>query len=965
MGESVLLERTAELAQIERTLDHASAGEGGLLYVEGPPGIGKTALLNAARGEAERRDMVALVARGGELEGHFPYGLVRQLFEPTVRQAGPQARRRLLAGAAELAGPLLTGSGELANSPREDTPYGVTHGLFWLALNLSQRAPLLMAVDDVHWADAPSLRFLVHLRRRLEGTTIALMISMRSGEPGLEPDLTAELARQTPDGVMRPVGLSERGVERLLRSGLGQTPDGSFAAACHSATGGVPFLVHELVAALAADEIEPTASQAPRVQELGPRTVAQATLVRLGRMSDGCLALARAVAALAGAATLPRSAKLAGLERSAALTALDELVEVRLLEAGAGLRFAHPVVRAAVYDELTPGKRSELHLEAARLLSAEGAELDSVAAQLLASEPIGSQETVEQLRAAASLALSRGAPEDAIAYLRRALAEGCDRELRAAVSYELGLACKVAGRWERIESFKEARRLAGDPVLRNSAALELATALIQTSVWDEPMALVEEALTDLGTREPELTVRLECLRAGLAGADPRRVQELDPRLPQLRRLAKQGGGPARSLALLLAAIAAWRGSDADEIADLVGRGFEDDHPLAAGVEPWALGQGLAGLAICERLDRAAELAGVLLSEALALGSIAGFVLGTATRGFVEARSGRLGPAEEALRTSLEPAREARFPFALASQLWFATDVILEREEAGDLAAFVKSLELGPLAELHTGAMLLDVRGRIREAAGERPAAIADLRHAGETFAALGIHNPNASSWRSALALMIAADDRAEAKRLANAELEAARKLGHARAHGVALRTLGLLEGGDKGRKRLEESIRVLEGTAAHLEHARALVELGAALRRSGERAAAREPLRAGLDIAAGGGATRLAERARTELSASGGRPRRTRLSGLEALTPSELRVARLAATGRTNNEIAQALFVTPKTVDTHLSHTYSKLGIASRRALASLLDDGEEPREAPAGAAELEPAGRAPASTRS
>jgi len=943
-GAGDLLERASELALIDRTLRAAAAGEGSMLLVEGPPGIGKTALLGAARGRAERLDMTTLFARGGELEGHFPYGAVRQLFEPVVPRATPAARRKLLSGAAELAAPVLMGGGEIADNPREDTPYGVTHSLYWLALNLSQQAPLLIAVDDVHWVDATSMRFLLHLARRLEGTSIALVLSLRSGDSGVEPALTAELAAQASGEVMRPEGLSEDGVERLLGPGLGETPDEAFAAACRTATGGVPFLVHELIAALAADEVRPSAEHAARVQELGPRTVAQATLVRLGRMSPGCLALARAVAVLAAAATLPRSARLAGLDRVDALTALDELVQARLLETGELLRFTHPVVRAAVYDELAPGRRSALHLEAARLLAAEGAELDAVAAQLLASEPVGSQETVDRLRAAAELALSRGAPEDAIAYLARALAEGCERELRAEVSFELGLAEKVAGRRERIQHFTDVRRLAEDAVLRNSAAYELALALIQKARWAESITLVDEALEDLGAGDADLAVRLETLRAGLAGADPRRVAELDARLPRLRRLALRDGAAARSLALMLAALEGWRSGEAAQVGTLVARGFKDERPLAAGVEAWTIGQGLGALVVTEQLDRAAELAGALIAEGQSLGSIAGFVLGTAVRGFVEARRGRLAPAEEALRAALEPAREARFGFVLSSQLWFATDVILERPEAADLANFVRGLELGPLAELHSGAMLLDVRGRVRYAAGERQAGIDDLRQAGETLRALEIANPNASSWRSALASMLAADEPAEARRLTTEELAAARRVGHARAAGGALRALGLLEGGAKGIKRLHEAVAALERSEARLEHARALVDLGAALRRAGERSAAREPLREGLDLAVACGAAGLAERSRTELSASGGRPRRLRLSGRDALTPSELRVARMAAAGHTNNEIAQALFVTPKTVDTHLSHTYSKLGITSRRALAAALGEDAEPQ---------------------
>jgi DNA-binding CsgD family transcriptional regulator/tetratricopeptide (TPR) repeat protein len=940
-----LIERAPELAQIDAVLQAAKGGEGGELVIAGPPGIGKTALLEAALARARRRELVTLSASAGELERHFPYGVVRQLFEPAVRRASEAERRRLFAGVAKVTAPLLLGEAQEPAGVRDDTAFGLTHGFYWLLVNLCERTPVLIAVDDVHWADSPSLRFLVHLSRRLDGIAAALLASARTGERGLEPALVAQLAESPRAQVVSPAALSAEGVGELLAAGLGRDAESAFASASREVTGGVPFFVHELVSALAVDEIAPTARQAKRVRELGPRTVARATLVRLGRTSADSVALARAVAVLAAQATLPRAAKLAELDDTAALVALDSLVAADLVQAGEHLAFEHPTVRATVYEELGPGERSRLHHAAALLLAEEGAELDAIAAQLLASEPLGSPEVVDQLRQAAALALARGAPEDAVAYLSRALAEGSERELRAAVAFELGTASKLAGRPGTLKHFAEAQRLARDPVLQGEAALELATTLGLTGSWDEGLAVVSQALTDLGGRESALATRLECLHAGLAGSDPRYVAELDARLPELETLAAEEGVAARSLSLLLGALQAWRGAEASAVSALIERGFGGRQPLAEGVEPWTLGQGLGALILSGQGQRAHELADVLLTEGRELGSLSGFILGTAYRGFVGARFGDLAGAEEALRAALEPAREARVSYVLFSHLWFALDVIVERSEASDLAGFVQAIELGPLASVHIGAMLLDVRGRVRGAAGDHEAGIADLREAGATFTALGLVNPNGSSWRSALALMLAGEDRDEALRLARDELEDARAVGQARAIGTALRTIGLLEDGAKGRRRLEESVEVLADSPARLEHARSLVEVGAALRRAGKRAAAREPLRGGLDIAAGGGAERLAERARTELEASGGRPRRLRSSGRDALTPSELRVAGMAAEGHTNNEIAQALFVTPKTVDTHLSHVYAKLGISSRRALAGALDSGAEDAE--------------------
>jgi DNA-binding CsgD family transcriptional regulator len=179
---------------------------------------------------------------------------------------------------------------------------------------------------------------------------------------------------------------------------------------------------------------------------------------------------------------------------------------------------------------------------------------------------------------------------------------------------------------------------------------------------------------------------------------------------------------------------------------------------------------------------------------------------------------------------------------------------------------------------------------------------------------------------------------AEARRLIAEELELARRWGARRAIGMALHAAGLVEAMEKGRTLLEQAVETLRHTDARLEHARALVELGAALRRSGRASDARAPLREGMDLAHRCGAAPLTARAQDELAASGVRRRpRTMLRGVEALTPSERRIARLAETGRTNREIAQSLFITRKTVEMHLHNAYRKLDIDSRGELPRAL----------------------------
>jgi DNA-binding NarL/FixJ family response regulator len=224
--------------------------------------------------------------------------------------------------------------------------------------------------------------------------------------------------------------------------------------------------------------------------------------------------------------------------------------------------------------------------------------------------------------------------------------------------------------------------------------------------------------------------------------------------------------------------------------------------------------------------------------------------------------------------------------------------------------------------------------------GDLRGGLEEMLAAGRHFEAVGGSNPAFTPWRSQASLaLLQLGDREEARRLASEEVDLARSWGAPRALGAALRVAGVAEGGADGIALLEEAVEVLADSPAKLEHAKARTELGAALRRGNQRASAREHLRHAVELATICGAAPLAAHAETELLATGARPRRIAVSGIDSLTPSERRVAELAAEGPTNREIAQALFVTPKTVEVHLSSVYRKLGISSRSQLAAALDE--------------------------
>jgi ATP/maltotriose-dependent transcriptional regulator MalT len=945
-----LRERERELARVEALLAAARAGHGGVLLITGPAGIGKTALLGAARERAGQAGMRVLAGRGGELESDFSFGVARQLFEPLLAGAGAAEREALLAGAAQRALIALEGFRDQAGAaPAEaesEPPFAVIHGLYWLAVNASEAGPVLVAVDDLHWADQASLRFLLYLADRLAGLPVALALSWRVAEAADDADRLARLEQIAAGGVVSLAPLSREGVRALLTQEFGTAPAELFTGACHVVTGGNAFLLRELIQQLRADGIGPGGEAAAQVAALGPRSVARAVALRVARLGPAAGELARAAAVLGDGAQLRHAAALAGVGLADAAAAADGLAGIGVFEPGTPLRFVHPIVRTSVYEDIPPAGRGLRHAEAARLLAAEDADLDAVCAHLLVCEPAGSAEVAERLRAAAARAAGRGAPESAAAYLRRAVAETADMSLRAVLLRELGRAEKVTGDPAAAEHLRESLRLTSDPAARAAVAPDLAELLLLAGQWEAGAEVLRTALTDLADRRvppgghsPAAVARLQAWWAGLSAYDPRLVGELDHRLDELRAAARGTDAASRMLAGLLAGVLAWRGEREAGVLALLDHALDHGRLLARiDSDPLMAAQALFSPVMLDRLGRAEELAGQLLGVSRSRGSVIGLAIAACMYAAIRARRGELVDTETEVRAAIEIAMEYGMAFVIPSALWYGADALIERPGLADIAALADTTALAPdFAQTESGAMLREVRGRLALAAGDLKTARAELEAAASTHEALHLLNPGASCWRSALALAVAADDPAEARRLAGRELDDARRAGLPRPAGIALRTRGMLEGGERGRRDLREAAEMLAASGARLEHARALVELGAALRRANQRTAAREPLRTGLDLAYRCGATRLAQQARAELLAAGARPRRGALSGLEALTPSERRVAELAASGMSNPGIAQALFVTLNTVEGHLRHAYQKLSISSRGQLPGAL----------------------------
>ena len=541
---SPLLQRERELDRLGKRLAAAVAGEGTLVIVEGAPGLGKTSLLRAIGREGPRRGFEVGRARGAPLEREWPFGVARQLLEPAVRGRSGADREALLTGAARLAAGVVLG--DTAAPVEVDATSGTLHGLYWLCANLAAAGPLLLVVDDAQWADEASLRFLGMLARRLDALPILALLAQRPDAPAALAELAAD--PQVERLALQP--LAPPAVQALLAEWSPGGVDAEFAAACHAATGGNPFLLSRLGPGLREQDVPFTAAHASRVTDAGPAAVRDAVRATLARLPAATVALAEAVTVLGDDVELAVAAALAELQPRTAEDAAERLVSAGVLEDARPLRFIHALVRDAVAADLSAGARSAWHARAAELLDARGAPPDAVAAHLLACAPSGRTWVVERLAAAAERAAARGAPAAATTLLERALDEPPDTpSARAELLLSAGRAAGALGRPAALDQLRAAHALTDDPVTRARAALAMTWGGVLRLEPDETVAALEAAITEnAGDRRARPRARGgavhgldQPLRTARAHGSGRRVRALG----RARRRHPRGAPPAR------------------------------------------------------------------------------------------------------------------------------------------------------------------------------------------------------------------------------------------------------------------------------------------------------------------------------------------------------------------------------------------------------------------------------------
>jgi DNA-binding CsgD family transcriptional regulator len=933
---STVLEREREFRTIEDAIAAAQNGSGAAIVIEGEAGIGKSTLVRHAIDVARRRGMHVLQAQGGELERELPYGVVQELFGALVRHEREAAD--LFSGPAAVTASLFaTGLPRDRDNERGERadPYAYLHGLFWLVLNLIERGPLVIVVDDAQWADEPTLRFLHRLVQRIEDLSLVVLLAMRP-EGESQPSEAGRLLRGNRATIhVLPDPLTDVAVGVLMSSVAGKPVDESIRRASWQATRGNPFFVTELASELA--RLDPARSAVDQIESFIPDRVGRFVEARLAAADPSARRLAEAVAVLGESATLRRGASLAGLEPAAAVDAARGLAEAGIFDDAAAISFRHPIVRSGVYASLPGPARASLHHRAGLLLADEAADIGIIGTQLREAEPSGDPRVIELLIAASDDAVDRGEPKVAVALLQRAVAEPPGPPERAHVLTLLAKAEAAAGSPSAPETFAEAMGLIDDPARRAGLLLELGHALVGSGQWAAARDAFERGVADAPGTDRVLTGRLE---AGFLSAAWVTMEDRDAIGERVQRIldSDELGAANRELAVWIAfQQGAVVGSTARAMGDLVKRAFAEAPVEALVQQGQTVEVGVGLLLETDDLSFEIDFLTRALAAARTTGPIGKVGILAYCRAWPNYYMGYLGDAladAEEARRAAELGWEAFLPAAVT----VSALAHIERDEL-DAAEAVIAIDPERWGRRIDAIVLLPLAaGRLALARGDVPGALNQLARAGEGARAAFMRNGVPTEWRSWYATaLLAAERRHEARDLAREGVEIARAWGAAWPLGAALRVAGVVEGGGEGITLLREGETLLAGSPARLEHARLLVDLGGALRRNGSLTDAREVLASAADLAQQIGARRLLANAIAEQRAAGARPRRIALTGVDSLTPAERRFAEEAMAGRSNREIAQALFVTPKAVEFHLANAYRKLDVGSRAELAGVM----------------------------
>ena len=917
--------------------DEFAAAFAGLLppsavIIEGEPGVGKTALLNAACQIATDAGYEVVRARGGVLEAEAPFGVVRQLLQPIQHELLPSERKLW---------EQLSSNQSNGNRPM---PFEAIHEIYLTLSGLASRQPLVIAVDDLHWSDIESLWWVQHLVRRLGPSRLLFVGTSLCRVTGTALGPVDNIVAEPSTRVISLRPLAAPSVEELVRNHLAVEPEPSFVETCVRVTGGNPFLLHSLLSALRQQGIHSDVSD-EALSVLCPPPVARALLTRLAGLPPEAQAFLRAAAVLGDGSDYRIVAELAGIDPAFGHDIANSLAEAHVLRKGRLLSFVHPLERSTVYGELDPVLRARAHAEAARVLDQNDAPLELVARHLLMSESSDDEWSAQLLEQAAQLFSQRGQFEIAAQCLSRSLSQSTDASARSRRLLTLASAQAAIGRPGALALLREAADLGTDPVALADATYRCLKAYAQEAYPADTVATLRHLEGHLGEDNDELRIWIEIVLA--TWGPPSSARHIDTAAVEAI-VAKKRLERSRHDRMALAHLShvktlAPEHLDANYVATLAEQSLHPgDFQPDDGTSVVVIARALVTLARTGRFDLVDRIGQVMQEAALShdhATSVAEFSTVLALSHFLQ---GNLDEAEVECRRALaatEGVTWAARPFALG----ILAASLMEAGRTVDAAATLKPLPPGRAALTYGELLPLEQRAKLRLLEGHSNEALEDALIVKEGAEALGISNPAVTSWRSIAACALGQLGRlSEARELAVENLALARRFGAPRSLGEALRTAA--EVGDPAERTalLEEAVDVLKRSGASLEFAKATIDLGSVLTSEGKQDEALRTLRRGADLAFHCRAQPVVDRASKELRAAGARPRRLALMGSDALTPAERRVALLAADGLINAQIAEKLFVSEKTVEGHLTRVYHKLGMQSRAELREILKPAPE-----------------------
>ncbi|MFJ5105230.1 AAA family ATPase [Streptomyces sp. NPDC088554] len=935
----MLVDRAFELRILDGVLHAADAGSGTSAVISGPIGIGRSVLLDTLAERSSPTAFRVLRAAGSPMEEDHAFGVVRQLFDLAVDEAAPATLDAWWAGVRADTEPLFAEGSPLLDTVRLPSHRlrAVLHGLTTMTDRMSVDRPTLLVVDDLHWADEASLTWLNYLAKRVSGTRVAIVATVQDGSAAAERQPVREFGSGA-DCVVQPGALSVAGVRALVAERFGEPGADAFVLTCREATGGNPLFVTAVLAELAERGHRPTAEQTPAVARSRPAALRERLPRYLACLGPEQLQLARAAALLHDTADSELTRSVAGLDARVCGEAERVLRRLGLLTYNASYRFVHPAVRESVAESMTAAEEEELRIRAARLLHTESRQVERAAEQLTAVASPQGPWAVGVLRQAARTALSTGRPETAAVYLRRALLDAsADGEDRGILLADLGTAEREFDPSASVRHLTQAVPLLASPGERAAVAARLSPMAISSGL-PQLSELIRRTAADLGPtdglpkpqREVGLRLEARCRYlelsepAGLA-ANAERLQALGPGL-SLDTAAE------REVAAVLLYAAVVTGRTTAREATRLSKRILEREPATPDHVYSALPFVVFTLVAADAPDRVTpwlELAGaqrrgaaapsphplLLVEEAWVLKAS-----GKPTQAQARAREaieagginqGRCGPTAVLVMAGLAmETNDCKLAGHLRQNFTPGSGSPLS---STPIERFLSGAEAAAKEDLRTAVQQIVSCGRLLERSGWRNSALMPWRCiAAELYWRLG-------EWDQAHHLI----EEAYAPAVA---------WGAPAALGRVLRLRGTLRGGEEGLALLQESVQVLESSADRWELSKSHYALGRQLR-SFPDSTAEEHVRYAHRLADQCGIRLPSERAGTGLG-----PRVPgRVAATAVLTATELRVARLAAQGRTNQEIAQDAGVTSRAVEKTLTKVYRKLSIQGRAGLIETL----------------------------